>query len=54
MFLVESTWLALSIWVGEHDMLLGAVALVAVQPAQARARDRLSRGHSSVGSPTTT
>lgn len=31
MFLVETTWLALTIWVSEHGPLLGAVALTGLQ-----------------------
>lgn len=40
MFLVESTWLALSIWLTEHGMLLGAVALTAVQRQAAYTSER--------------
>ena len=38
MFLVESTWLALSIWLNEHGMLLGAMALAGLQRRQVRDR----------------
>lgn len=36
MFLAETTWLALSIWVSDHGLLLGAVALTSLQRLPAR------------------
>ena len=37
-FVLGATWLALTVWAGEHAVLLGVIALTVVGPRTARRR----------------
>ncbi len=38
MFQLDSTWLALNIWMAEHGVMIAAAPLCMAQPAQSRLR----------------